>query len=190
MDESWWIEFEAHAPRFRASMRRAAWGSDADEMVNDLRLRVWRAAQAGAFDGRTPGAMIAYASQAAPHVAVDARLYAARSRHSSRAGTWAPTCSAGMESELERIVDGYDPDRRTWREQFWTILSPLLRTPAERVAVGCFAAGIMPKVAVQHWPHLFADVAAVYADQKRAVSRIRRSGSGKAALLALREEAA
>lgn len=191
-DDDLWTTFDAHAVRWGAIMRRIAYGCEVDEMLNDLRVRVWRAHADGSFDGRTVGAMVAYANVAARHVAIDALKGAGVAFHRG-AHVWAPTCDASMpislEAEIAPDAPALDAERREWRARFWSILTPMLRTPQERIAVGCFAAGILPKQIVEHRPELFRDAAEVYAAQRRAMNRIKGNDAVRTALARLQEAA-
>lgn len=164
-DDAFWSAFDAHTPRWYSQMIHGAFECDFDRMMQDLRLKVWRAYARGQFEAT--GQIIAYGNTACASVITDAL------RHQKVHNLLTPLDLAIGVAQRETPEDCATHD--AWRAQFWEVLKDHLKTPAERIAIGTIAIEMPPRVVAERWPHLFASIASVYNTRRNALGRLRRS---------------
>lgn len=182
-DAAAWGIIESHANRLGGVA--AGHGADPEDALQDMRLKVWRAAASGRATFPTPGALVGYASSAMRTVAIDAHRAAAASM---RAGVTVSFAEADRARHATPPADAH-AQRADWRRRFWDALRPALPTARARVAIGSIAVDVPPRLVAAWWPHLFVDETDVYNERRNAMGRIRRSPAIVAALRELREGA-
>lgn len=171
--DQFWEIVEGHAHVWRAVFRRAAEIDDPDALLNDLRLRLWRAWCRQAFTCH--GQIIGYGNRAASSVLADAyrayRVYRVM-ESLDRAVASSPD---GEPLAGQYASDADTPEaaeRADWRQSFWATLDPVLTTDADRVAVRTLAADIPPAQVVALFPALFPAANQVYSARKNFKARI------------------
>jgi DNA-directed RNA polymerase specialized sigma24 family protein len=192
-EDTFWEVFNAHTPRWYSRMIHTAAGCDFDQMMQDLRLRVWRAYARHQF--QSTGQIVNYGEVALRHVTIDAL------RHNKSGRVIVP---------IDMAINASGPDtpersasQAAWRAQFWDVLRPHLRDARERIAIGTLAVehtnAYSSKIGTGYfrasqvaaeWPHLFADATDVSNVRRYVLGRIRRNKDTLSLLSKLREEIA
>lgn len=175
-DSAVWGIIDAHANRLGGVA--AGRGAEPEDALQEMRLKVWRAAATGRATFPTPGALVGYANSAMYSVAIDARR---------RAAVRIDALRAPLDAADWRGVGSPSPAADDWRRALWDELRPHLRSEAEEVAILTLAEGTPLREAARCWPGLFTDERAVFNARRNVMGRIQRSAATIAALRELRE---
>lgn len=196
-DPDAWAILNAHAGRLGGIA--AGHGVDPDDALQEMCLKIWRAASRGTVEFEAPGSLVNYGVAAMHSITKD---YYRRSRALSRGAEPVGIDHADWEGAV--APDTADlADHIEWRQRFWDILRPYLHGPRECIAIGtiglqrknvrsnAFGAGAFkPSQVVEMWPHLFKTEVEVYNVRRNVLGRIRRNAATKKLLEELQEEIA